>query len=130
MPASNEAQESALVFRVYALEGEMKTVDDAIRKLQKDSTRVNEAVSQQAVTLARHEQQQIGTDREIIDTKTDIMRLATSVETLAEKVSDATSRLSVQLGEASTRSARFQAGFAVTVAASAIAIILTGGTPG
>jgi hypothetical protein len=108
----------------------MKTVDEAIHKLSKDAARHSEAISAQAVTLAHHEQKLIGADREMVDTKTDIMRLAASVETLAEKVADSTSRLSVQLGEASTRSARFQAGFAVTVAASAIAIILTGGSPG
>jgi chromosome segregation ATPase len=125
-PASDKDQENALVFRVYALEGEMKTVDSAVVKLSRDVARHGEALGAQAVTLASHEQKLIGGDKELTEAKSDITQLARSVEILATKVSDSTNALTAQLSESATRSARFQAGFAITVAASAIAIILTG----
>lgn len=109
-----DAQEAALPFRVYGLEGQVKTHDSAIGKLSEGQARHSAAISAQAVTLALHEEKLGGTGNELSDVKSDVKILAASVVGLGEKVASSSSRIAWVL-----------TGFAFTTAGSVIALILT-----
>lgn len=109
------AQEAALPFRVYGLEQKSVTQDAAIARLDRNTAAASEAVAAQAVTLARHEEQ-LGVGHEAVgEVKTDLAVLAASVVTLGEKVAASSNKIAWTF-----------AGFACTIAVSAIAIVLTG----
>lgn len=98
MPAPDPtAQENALVFRTYALEGQVKTLDDATGRLRENQARQGEALAAQAVTLAKHDEQLIGVHNSLIEVKANQAALVESVHNLAEKVATATNRVSAAL---------------------------------
>ena len=59
-------QENALGFRVYGLEGASKTQDDAIVRLREGQARHSEALGNQAVTLARHDEQIASVEKAVV----------------------------------------------------------------
>lgn len=129
-PANPQSQEAALPFRVYGLEGQIKTQDAAIAKLQENDVRRSEALLAQAVTLARHDEQLGNTQGEVIEIKTDVAALAVSVGALAEKMAASTGALAEKVATSSNRIAWTFVGFAFTLAASAIAVLVFGPPPG
>ena len=60
------AQENALGFRVYGLEGQTKTIDDAIVRMRENQARHSEAIGSQAVTIARHDERIEGVEKAVV----------------------------------------------------------------
>jgi hypothetical protein len=87
------AQEAALPYRVYGLEGQARTQDAAITRLREGQARNSEAISAQAVTLAKHDEQLSVGREDIVEAKTDIAALAASVVALGEKVATSSNRI-------------------------------------
>lgn len=85
--------DDGMVFRLYGLEGQVKTQDAAIGDLTRTTARHSEAISAQSVTLARHEEQLLGGRNEIGEVKTDVAALAVAVGQLAEKVATVGNRV-------------------------------------
>ena len=80
-------------FRLYGLEGQVKTQDAAISALNNTAARHSEAISAQAVTLARHDEQLSTGSTGLTEVKTDVAALAASVSQLAEKVASVGNRV-------------------------------------
>lgn len=113
-PVDPSAQEAAAPFRLYALEGAVKTQDRAITDIGKNVARHGEALSAQAVTLAKHDEQ-LGNNRDDIgDVKTDIASLAAAVVTLGERVATSSNRIAWTF-----------ATFALSALGGTIAVIVT-----
>ncbi len=130
MPGADpNVQSLAVPFRIYAVEEQIKTQDCAIGDLRANGSRVNEAVSQQGVTLARHDEQLSAARRDVAEAKTDVAALAIAVTALSEKVADASVSLSEKLAAASTRMAWSLTGATLTIIATLVAAnLLTGAT--
>lgn len=113
MASIDDSALPSLPFRVYGLEGQVKTQDAAINRLRENTAGHSQAISAQAVTLAKHDEQISGANADIVEVKTDVAALAVSVATLGEKVASSTTRVAWAL-----------VGFAFTVAGSAIALVI------
>ncbi len=108
------SQGIALPFRVYGLEGMVKTLDEASTHQRETSARLSEAVGAQGVTLAKHEVTLAVAKEDVDDVKTDVVALAASVNKLSEKLATSTTRVAWAL-----------VGFAFTVAGSTASLVLT-----
>jgi histone H3/H4 len=70
MAAVDDAgQNAALPFRVYGLEGQVKTQDSAITRLRESAARSSQAISAQAVTLAKHDEQIAAGHEDVVELK-------------------------------------------------------------
>ncbi len=70
--SDTHSQGIGLPFRVYGLEGMVKTLDEASVRQREAAARLHEAVGGQGIALAKHEV-------EITDTKADVAGLANTV---------------------------------------------------
>lgn len=102
-------------FRLYGVEEQVKTLDNAHVALSKAQALASQAITAQGVTLAAHEERIITGRDGLAEVKSDIVALAVSVSALAEKVAASTNRVAWTL-----------TGLAFTVAGSAIVLVLTG----
>jgi hypothetical protein len=114
-----EDQAAALPYRVYGLEGVTKTQDQAIERLHDKTSRHSEALAAQAVTLARHDELIGKSTENLVEVKTDVAGLAVAVVALGERFATSTNKVAWTF-----------VGFALTLASSAIAVIIFGAPPG
>lgn len=86
-------QEAALPFRVYGLEGQVKTMDASLARLDRNVSGHSEAISAQAVTLAKHDEQLGTATQDRSEIKSDVAVLAAAMVTLGEKVATSSNRI-------------------------------------
>lgn len=114
MPVQPPDPSSGIPFRLYGLEGQVKTQDGAITNLREITARHSEAIGAQAVTLASHEEQLKGGARDMTEVKTDVAALAVSVTVLAEKVALTGSRIAWTFAGSTLALTAMLAGYIIT----------------
>ena len=72
--------EAALPFRVYGLEGQVSTLDEAVERNRTSLLLHDAAIGRQAITLAEHEQKLMTADERIEVVAASVTKLASTVD--------------------------------------------------